>query len=143
MPHPDVPQGCSFLPLPPTARTASPTLVLPRGLVGRLSGVDGIRLPLGRLRGSAAEDRWLGGVGSWCDLVSELFTNSLCLADVRLGTIDATKMQGSQKERWLELAEKAAVEQDPVKLLELVKELNDLLEAKEGRLGIARPELLH
>jgi hypothetical protein len=30
----------------------------------------------------------------------------------------------------------AAVEQDPQKLLELAKEINDLLEAKERRLGI-------
>jgi hypothetical protein len=45
-------------------------------------------------------------------------------------------MQGEQKERWQELCAQAAVEQDPKKLLELAKEINDLLEAKERRLGI-------
>lgn len=34
------------------------------------------------------------------------------------------------------LCEKAANEQNPAKLIELVKEINDLLEAKERRLGI-------
>jgi hypothetical protein len=45
-------------------------------------------------------------------------------------------MQGEQKERWQELCAQAAVEQDPQKLLKLAKEINDLLEAKERRLGI-------
>jgi hypothetical protein len=39
-------------------------------------------------------------------------------------------------ERWMELCRQAAIEQDPDKLLALVKEINDLLEAKERRLGI-------
>jgi len=34
------------------------------------------------------------------------------------------------------LCEQAAVEQDPRKLMELVMEINNLLEAKERRLGI-------
>lgn len=42
-------------------------------------------------------------------------------------------------ERWLELCNQVAVEQDPQKLIELVKEINDLLEAKERRLGILPP----
>ena len=33
-------------------------------------------------------------------------------------------------ERWLELCKKAAVESDPKKMLALVKEINDLLEAR-------------
>jgi len=45
-------------------------------------------------------------------------------------------MKGATKERWLELCEQAANEQDPAKMIALVKELNDLLEAKERRLGI-------
>lgn len=45
-------------------------------------------------------------------------------------------MQGEQKERWMRLCELAAVEQDPQKLLKLVAEINDLLEAKERRLGL-------
>ena len=43
-------------------------------------------------------------------------------------------------ERWMELCAQAAVEQDPDKLLALVKEINDLLEAKERRLGILPPK---
>jgi hypothetical protein len=48
-------------------------------------------------------------------------------------------MRGEVKERWMILCEQAAEEQDPAKLLELVKEINDLLEAKERRLGILPP----
>jgi hypothetical protein len=36
--------------------------------------------------------------------------------------------------RWMELARLASEEQDPKKLLELITEINDLLEAKEKRL---------
>ena len=43
-------------------------------------------------------------------------------------------MQGAVKERWMELCELAANEQDSQKLLELVKEINRLLEEKEQRL---------
>ena len=38
------------------------------------------------------------------------------------------------KERWQELCALAAVEQDPDKLMELVKEINELLNEKEARL---------
>ena len=41
-----------------------------------------------------------------------------------------------QTERWMQLCAQAAVEQDPKKLMELVKEINELLEQKERRLGI-------
>jgi hypothetical protein len=37
-------------------------------------------------------------------------------------------------ERWKQLCEQAAKEQDPEKLMELVAEINRLLEAKERRL---------
>jgi len=43
-------------------------------------------------------------------------------------------MQGANRERWKVLCEQAAIEQDPEKLHKLVKEINDLLEAKEARL---------
>ena len=43
-------------------------------------------------------------------------------------------MQGSTRELWMTLCEQAAVEQDPIRLLELVKQINDLLEMKEKRL---------
>jgi hypothetical protein len=45
-------------------------------------------------------------------------------------------VKGETKERWMLLCEQAANEQDPQKLIELVREINDLLEAKEKRLGI-------
>ena len=38
------------------------------------------------------------------------------------------------KERWLELCQQAAVEQDPKKLVALVTEINQLLQEKEERL---------
>ena len=37
-------------------------------------------------------------------------------------------------ERWYQLCQQAAVEQDPIKMLVLVKEINELLQAKEDRL---------
>ena len=43
-------------------------------------------------------------------------------------------MQGPNKERFRQLCEQAAGEQDPKKLIELVKQINDLLEAKKARL---------
>jgi hypothetical protein len=43
-------------------------------------------------------------------------------------------MQGPIKERWQELCEQAANEQDPAKMLELVAEINRLLEEKQRRL---------
>jgi len=46
----------------------------------------------------------------------------------------ARPMQGANKERWKVLCEQAAVEQDPKKLQELIKEISDLLAAKESRL---------
>jgi len=49
-------------------------------------------------------------------------------------------MQGEKKERWMVLCAQAAVEQDPEKLMELVREINDLLEEKERRLGILPPK---
>ncbi|HEY1799898.1 MAG TPA: hypothetical protein VGG46_03095 [Terriglobales bacterium] len=47
-------------------------------------------------------------------------------------------MKGTQKERWLELTEQAASEQDPEKFMLLIKEINDLLEAKEHALRTRR-----
>jgi hypothetical protein len=43
-------------------------------------------------------------------------------------------MQGEAKERWKVLCEQAAIEQDPIKLLKLITEINELLMTKEGRL---------
>ena len=44
-------------------------------------------------------------------------------------------MQGAIKERWQVLCQRAAEEQDPVRLLDLVDELDRLLREKEERLG--------
>jgi hypothetical protein len=38
-----------------------------------------------------------------------------------------------QRERWMQLCEQAATEQDPEKLMALIAEINRLLEAKERR----------
>jgi hypothetical protein len=43
-------------------------------------------------------------------------------------------MIGKNRERWQELCEQAAKEQDPKKLHELVREINKLLEEKQARL---------
>jgi hypothetical protein len=42
------------------------------------------------------------------------------------------------RERWMELAALAANEQDPVKLVALVREINQLLEQKQKRLEDSR-----
>jgi len=42
---------------------------------------------------------------------------------------------GKNKERWRELCEQASVEQNPDKLLELVREINRLLEEKKARIA--------
>lgn len=42
------------------------------------------------------------------------------------------------KERWKELCEQAAIEQDTDKLLALVTEINKLMKEKEDRLRAAR-----
>jgi hypothetical protein len=38
------------------------------------------------------------------------------------------------REKWMELCAQAAKEQDPEKLMELIAQINELLEAKERRL---------
>jgi len=44
-------------------------------------------------------------------------------------------MQAKNRERWQELCEQAANEQDPTKLLELIEEINRLLAAKYDRVS--------
>ena len=44
-------------------------------------------------------------------------------------------MKGKVKERWRELCELAATEQDPLKLSELVAEIDRLLQEKQNRLN--------
>ena len=43
-------------------------------------------------------------------------------------------MIGKNKKRWIKLCERAANEQDPKRMLELVSEIIKLLDAKEKRL---------
>jgi hypothetical protein len=47
-------------------------------------------------------------------------------------------MKGETRERWKELCELIADEQDPGRMMELVKELNRILAEKEQRLLNAR-----
>ena len=43
-------------------------------------------------------------------------------------------------ERWRQLCEQAAVEQDSGKLLELIREINRLLDEKKQRLAVEKSE---
>jgi hypothetical protein len=43
-------------------------------------------------------------------------------------------MEGERKQRWEHLCEQAAKEQDPERLMVLIREINQLLEEKEARL---------
>jgi hypothetical protein len=46
-------------------------------------------------------------------------------------------MDGS-RERWMELAELASKEQDPDRMMELIREINEILERKQQRLDSTR-----
>jgi len=46
-------------------------------------------------------------------------------------TMEAHAVQGKTKEVWKQLCEQAAAEQDPDKLLELVKQIDRMLDEKE------------
>jgi len=48
--------------------------------------------------------------------------------------------QLKDKEKWMELCERAAEEQDPEKLMALVKEIDRLLQEKEDRLAAFRKQ---
>jgi hypothetical protein len=48
-------------------------------------------------------------------------------------------MQGETKQRWEELCEQAATEQDPDKFLELIREINRLLEERRSNLSEKKP----
>jgi hypothetical protein len=43
-------------------------------------------------------------------------------------------VQGDAKDRWAQLCQQASLEQDPEKLLMLIREINNLLEEKRSRL---------
>ena len=52
----------------------------------------------------------------------------------RSATMEAYAVQGKTKEVWQQLCEQAAAEEDPAKLLELVKQIDRMLDEKETRL---------
>lgn len=52
-------------------------------------------------------------------------------------------MRGETGEHWRTLCERAVLEQDPQKLLELTTEINRLLEEKENRLKQTRTDATH
>lgn len=47
-------------------------------------------------------------------------------------------MTGDEDKKWRDLCEQAQTEQDPKKLIELIKEINRLLQEREVRLRDAR-----
>jgi hypothetical protein len=49
----------------------------------------------------------------------------------------------NSEERWRQLCAQAAVEQDPQKLMDLVKEISQLLDEKQGRSRHLRREPTH
>jgi len=55
------------------------------------------------------------------------------LADVKRANF-CFHMQGETKKCWEGLCQQAAIEQDPERLMGLIEEINELLEAKETRL---------
>jgi hypothetical protein len=73
--------------------------------------------------------------------IQDLCSKALAVTDTRqiepiLSELRAALQEKVQSgERWIELCERAAVEQDPKKLLELVSEINRLFEAREKRLA--------
>jgi len=51
--------------------------------------------------------------------------------------MEEAEMQGETKERWLVLCEQATVEQHPAKMIQLIREINVLLQAKQQRVSAA------
>jgi len=49
-------------------------------------------------------------------------------------------MKGAIRERWEEICQQAAAEQDPDKLVQLMEQINQLLEAKQRRLMSQRQD---
>lgn len=48
-------------------------------------------------------------------------------------------MQGKVKEEWMQMCERAAIEQDSEKLMALVREINRMLDEKDQRLKSDQP----
>lgn len=49
-------------------------------------------------------------------------------------------MKGRTRERWMELCEQAVNEQNPARFMKLMKEINELLEAKAARVSLDEPQ---
>jgi hypothetical protein len=60
--------------------------------------------------------------------------NRYGLSSPRFTRTEAHAMHDNTKEAWMYFCEQAAVEQDPERLLQLVKEINRMLDEKENRL---------
>ena len=75
---------------------------------------------------------------SWKMFCSEQLFQLLCtckLYRLRYAFVkEVLTLQGETQERWRELCNRAALEQDPKKLLDLAAEINRLLKEKEQRL---------
>jgi hypothetical protein len=44
-------------------------------------------------------------------------------------------MQGEKSEHWMELCQQASIEQNPQKLIQLIRAINNMLEEKRARLN--------
>jgi hypothetical protein len=66
------------------------------------------------------------------------YVTRFSLGSLRKGEGGKAGRMRENTERWMELAKLASTEQDPVKLLTLISEINKLLLAKEKRLLNAR-----
>lgn len=59
---------------------------------------------------------------------------TMCYTSVRSQHWRLSLLKGEVKEHWIQLCEQADVEQDPERLMGLVREMNRMLEEKEQRL---------
>lgn len=57
-----------------------------------------------------------------------------------LSPLGCDALEDQKKERWIQLCEQAAVEQNPAKLLALVQEINILLDKKSTSLKEKNPD---
>jgi hypothetical protein len=77
-----------------------------------------------------------------CSVGGRIGSNRQSLTDSDITTRNLRVGVGrllENKERWKELCELAAKEQDPKKLIELMKEIDNLLEVKLNRLKGSKP----
>jgi len=65
------------------------------------------------------------------ELAVDAETLALKISLISIRACYCADMEGPNNERWRDLCEQAAVEQDPAKMLKLLIEINDILEEKE------------